>query len=79
MAAFIAAAAGACSPACAAALAGSPLSVPIMAALGIATAVGLVFSGSQVLRESDKSDQSDDSHTSIDTVPIDVIRVEDFL
>ena len=48
MAEFIAAAAGACSPACAAALSSaSTLSMPFMTAIGLATAVGYAISNSK--------------------------------
>ena len=48
MAAFIAAAAGACSPACAAAIASTPLSFPIITILGLATAAGYAISKSKI-------------------------------
>ena len=60
MAAFVAAAAGACSPACAAALASTPFSFPVIAALGIATAVTYSIAASNTKEKPEEGHSDND-------------------
>lgn len=58
MAAFIAAAAGACSPACAAAIASGPLSIPFITIIGIATAAGYALTQTKPATTQNDEDES---------------------
>ena len=81
MAAFLTAAAGACSPECAAALVSSPFSIPVIAAISIATAVGFAFSQAKDVKDDSSKLHKDgslqDSNDADDGKSF--VRVETFL